>query len=84
MFEHHNYPKSLPEEQFESWLEKGKSNLLGYKYLLIVWNMYEEDFQPVYLDQRDKIADYQTGIGAQEVLIAAYDIYSESRITLEL
>lgn len=83
MFENHNYPKSLDEESFESWLEKGRKSNLGYNYLLVVWNMQEEDFKPVYLDQRDKIEDYNTNIDSQEVLIAAYDIYSESRIYLE-
>lgn len=83
MFEHHSYPKGLDEERFESWLEKGRKSNLGYNYLLIVWNMYEEDFQPVYLDDRDKINDYKTNITSQETLIAAYDIYSESRIYLE-
>ena len=83
MFENHNYQKSLDEEIFESWLEKVRNRNLGYNYLLVVWNMQEEDFKPVYLDHRDQIDDYKTIIDSQEVLIAAYDIYSESRIYIE-
>jgi len=83
MFENHNYQKSLDEERFESWLEKGRRSNIGYNYLLVVWNIQEEDFKPVYLDQRDEIDYYLTSIDSQEVLIAAYDIYSESRIYLE-
>ena len=82
MFENLNYTKSLDEECFESWLEKGRSSNHGYHYLLVVWNMYDEDFQPLYLTNRDKISEFMAINSTQEILIAAYDLYSESRITL--
>ncbi|MEQ9440031.1 MAG: hypothetical protein RIG62_13330 [Cyclobacteriaceae bacterium] len=82
MFDSSKYPKSLDEETFDDWLESGRSSLLGYSHLLIIWNEFEVAYQPVYVEHRDKIQEYehyQTATG-RETLIAAYDLYSESRV----
>ena len=76
------YNKSLDEETFESWLEKGRSSRVGYQYLLVIWNNLEQDYQPIFLSDRDEIYMYAESGGISESLVAAYDIYSESRITL--
>ena len=82
MFDGPDFPKSLDEEVFNLWLEKGRQSKIGYKCLLIVWDNYEAVYRPVYAEHRDEINHYEmykTSIG-QEGLVAAYDLYSESRI----
>lgn len=83
MFESFNFSKSLDEGIFESWLEKGRSSLLGYHYLLIVWNMMEGEYKPIYISNREEIQDYKNALEVSEILIAAYDLYSESKISIE-
>lgn len=82
MFEGSDFPKPLDEALFEAWLEKGRASMLSYSYLLVVWDELEATYQPVFAESRDKLEEYEMfGIStAQESLIAAYDLYSESRI----
>jgi hypothetical protein len=80
MFDGPGFPKSLDEEVFNSWLENGRLRKIGYKYLLIVWDEYESAYGPVYVEHREDISQYQNTAISRERLIAAYDLYSESRI----
>ncbi len=83
MFESSNYPKPLSEEQFEEWLESGREQKIGYNFLLILWDEFESEYRPVYSEERAEIGNYEplgTG-GGREFLVAAYDLYSESRLT---
>ncbi len=84
MFDGSDYPKSITEELFESWLEEGRSSKISYHFLLIVWNVYDEKYNPVYVETREEIAHYELYPDAKgsEALIAVYDLYSESRISL--
>ena len=82
MFEGSDFPKSLDEEAFNLWLENGRLSKIRYNYLLIVWDEYESKYRPVYAEHRDEIGEYEiykTSTG-RESLVAAYDLYSESRI----
>ena len=79
MFDGPDFPKPLKEEVFNLWLENGRLSLLGYHYLLVVWDEYESAYQPVYVGRRDEIEQYKTPL-SRERLVAAYDLYSESRI----
>jgi hypothetical protein len=82
MFNGPDFPQSLDEEIFSVWLENGRLSKLGYNYLLIVWDAYESEYRPVYAERRDEIGEYEsyrTSTG-RESLVAAYDLYSESRI----
>ncbi|MEB2784149.1 hypothetical protein [Algoriphagus persicinus] len=82
MFEGPDYPKSINEELFESWLAEGRASKISYHFLLIVWNVYEGNYTPVYAENREQITDYELYPDAKgsEALIAVYDLYSESRI----
>jgi hypothetical protein len=80
MFEGPDFPKSLSEEVFDLWLEKGRLSKIGYHYLLVVWDEYESGYQPVYAEHREEIKTYQKASNSRERLIAVYDLYSESRI----
>ncbi len=82
MFESNLHQKSLEESTFEIWLEEGRSSKLGYKFLLIIWDDLEADFQPVYSSNREEITKYGSHGSSheRETLVAAYDLYSESRI----
>jgi len=82
MFDGPDFPKALDEELFETWLEKGRDQQIGNKYLLVIWDSLDEDYKPVFVDKRSDIAHYEDYGSAvsQESLIAAYDLYSESRI----
>jgi len=79
MFEGRDYPKALEEEVFNQWLEKGRLSRIGYNYLVIVWDDYEGAYQPAYVARRDEIAQYKMS-SSRERFVAAYDLYSESRI----
>lgn len=76
------YGKSLEEETFEYWLEKGRSSHMGHHYLLILWDTLEESYLPAYVSARDQIESY-AGQEGREILVAAYDLYSESRISTD-
>ena len=84
MFDGPDFPKSLEEQQFEDWLEEGRSSKIGYEYLLVIWDAFEEKYQPIYLEERWKISTFELygESVSQESLVAAYDLYSESRISL--
>jgi hypothetical protein len=79
MFEGADFPKALEEEVFNRWLETGRLSKIGYSYLVIVWDDFDAAYQPVYVAQRDEIKTYKTA-RSRERFIAAYDLYSESRI----
>ncbi|HYG02729.1 MAG TPA: hypothetical protein VD927_09800 [Chryseosolibacter sp.] len=79
MFDGAGFPKSLDEEVFNLWLENGRQSKIGYHYLLVVWDEYESAYHPVFVSHRDEIESYQKS-ASRERLIAAYDLYSESRI----
>lgn len=79
MFDGPDFPKSLDEELFDTWLENGRQSKLNYNYLLIIWNELESDYQPVYVEKRDELENFPASTG-RESLVAAYDLYSESRI----
>ena len=80
MFDGPDFPKSLDEEVFNRWLENGRLSRIGYHYLVIVWDDFESAYQPVYVARRDEIKTYKAS-GSRERFIAAYDLYSESRIS---
>jgi hypothetical protein len=79
MFDGPGFSKPLDEELFNRWLENGRESKIGYHYLLIVWDDYESNYRPVYIEKRDQLNEYRTS-DSRERLIAAYDLYSESRI----
>ena len=79
MFEGRDFPKPLDEEFFNRWLENGRLSKIGYSHLVIVWDDYESAYQPIYVAHRDEIETYKTP-SSRERFIAAYDLYSESRI----
>jgi hypothetical protein len=82
MFDGSDFRKSLDEEVFKLWLENGRLSKIGYHYLLIIWDEYESQYRPVYAEHRDEIGEYETykTSTGRESLVAAYDLYSESRI----
>ena len=82
MFDNLQYPKSLEEELFHTWLEKGRESKLSYRYLLIIWDELEAQYNPVYAHDGDEIDSYEKFGAAtgREALVAVYDLYSESRI----
>ena len=82
MFDGSGFPKSLDEEVFNLWMENGRASKIRYSYLLIIWDEYESNYRPVYAEHRAEIGEYEiykTSTG-RESLVAAYDLYSESRI----
>ena len=80
MFDGPDYPKALDENDFTQWLENGRVARIGYTYLVIIWDEYESVYQPVYVSDREEIESLKES-GNRERFIAAYDLYSESRIS---
>ncbi|AGA79770.1 hypothetical protein [Echinicola vietnamensis] len=84
MFDSSDYPQALDEALFESWLEEGRAMKIPYQYMVIIWNVMEEVYQPAYVQDRDALSEferYPTNTG-QEGLVAVFNLYSESRVTL--
>ncbi len=82
MFESFGNGKSLDEDLFDEWLEKGRENKIGYQFMLVTWTVQDEDFKPIYFLNREDLMSFRAD-GIQEKAIAAYDLFSESRIMLE-
>ena len=82
MFESAGYGTPLEEQRFERWLEKGRSHRIGYQYLIVLWNQAENDFHPVFMENRPEVSDYVNHLDVNEELVAIYDLYSESRILI--
>jgi hypothetical protein len=82
MFNSSEYPKPLEESLFNTWLEQGRASRIPYAYLLIIWDELEGEYLPVYVEKRADLITYEKyGTSpAQQLLIAAYDLYSESRV----
>jgi hypothetical protein len=80
MFEGPDYPKPLDEELFNRWLENGRLSRIGHRYLVVVWDDFDSAYQPVYVANRDDIEICKTS-RSRERFIAAYDLYSESKIS---
>lgn len=82
MFNSSEYPKPLDEARFTTWLEQGRANKIGYAYLLIIWDELEQEYYPRYVEDRAAIQEFEKYgySSAQELLVAAYDLYSESRV----
>lgn len=82
MFEGLKYPKSLDEALFDSWMEMGRSSPISYGYLLIFWDELDEKYLPGYAIDRSEIEEHEKyGFSpARQLLVAAYDLYSHSKI----
>lgn len=82
MFEGADFPQSLDEDVFDAWLENGRQSKLSYAYLLVVWDELEAKYLPVYAESREQITEYEKygRSSGRESLVAAYDLYSESRV----
>jgi hypothetical protein len=82
MFNSSEYPKPLDESLFNTWLEQGRASRIPYAYLLIIWDELEGEYLPVYVEKRTDLLSYEKyGTSpAQQLLVAAYDLYSESRV----
>ena len=80
MFEGPDFPKALDEEVFNRWLENGRSSKIGYSHLVVVWDDFESAYLPIYVSHRDEIGTYKNSKSGER-FIAAYDLYSESKIS---
>lgn len=82
MFEGPDYPKPLNEDQFDQWLEEGRELKINYDYMLIIWDSFEEQYAPIYVENRSKFKEYEhygESVNS-ETIVAIYDLYSEARI----
>lgn len=83
MFEAHRFSKPLDDDQFEAWLQKGRDSKIGYQYLLIVWHILDEEYRPIYFENRTALnVQITAASNITEEIVAAYDLYSESKISL--
>lgn len=82
MFDSPDFPRSLDEALFDSWLEIGRASKIPYSYLLIVWDEIEGKYLPFFVQNRSEIEGYEKygDSPARQLLVAAYDLYSESRV----
>jgi hypothetical protein len=82
MFDSPDYPKSVDEATFDAWLEEGRSSKIAYAYMLVVWDEIEQKYFPAYVEGRNGIEQYERygDSPAQQLLVAAYDLYSESKV----
>lgn len=82
MFDSSDYPQALDEALFDSWLETGRASKIPYAYLLIVWDEIDGKYLPVFAENRSEIDGYEKygESPVRQLLVAAYDLYSESRV----
>lgn len=82
MFDSPDFPQSLDENEFESWLESGRESKISYAYLLVIWDELEGRYSPVFVEKRAEINRYERYGDSpdRQLLVAAYDLYSESRV----
>jgi hypothetical protein len=82
MFSGATFPKPLEESLFEEWFQIGRASKIGYLYMLIIWDNYDDEYQAIYAEERDSIYKYERyeSSTGRESLVAAYDLYSESRV----
>lgn len=82
MFDSPGFPRSLDEAVFDSWLEMGRASKIPYGFLLIIWDEIEEEYLPFFAENRSEIEGYEKygDSPARQLLVAAYDLYSESRV----
>ncbi|UXX78456.1 hypothetical protein N7E81_13930 [Reichenbachiella carrageenanivorans] len=85
MFDGSDYPASLEEDVFDTWLENGRLNKISYHYLLIVWDSLDSKYIPVYAEGRHSFQEFEPygASASHESLVAIYDLYSEARIPLD-
>jgi hypothetical protein len=85
MFNGPDYPKALDEEQFDLWLEEGRAQKIKYEYMLILWDAFEEEYVPQYVEGRSDFGDFEYyGESVNnETIVAIYDLYSEARIAIK-
>lgn len=79
MFGSRGFGKELDETIFEEWLEKGRNQLVGYKIMAVSWETTDEEFQHNYFFDKEQLNDF-VNENSTSVFIAAYDLYSESRL----
>ena len=86
MFEGPDYPGSISEEEFETWLAEGRESKISYNFLLIVWNVYDEKLNPVYVENREEIdktiANLKVLIGQSSVFERKTDYNGKLLFTL--
>lgn len=82
MFDGPDYPQTLDEAVFDSWLETGRESKIPYAYLLIVWDEIDQTYFPVFAENRSEIEAHEKygDSPVRQLLVAAYDLYSESRV----
>lgn len=82
MFESPDFPQSLDESIFESWLEAGRDSKIPYEYLMVVWDSLDSKYLPQYAENREEVENYPRYGSSPEhqTLVAAYDLHSEGRV----
>ncbi|MDN3670786.1 hypothetical protein QWY93_15805 [Echinicola jeungdonensis] len=85
MFESPDYPKPLDEALFENWLEQGHDKKICYNYLLIIWDVLDQEYKPAYIEELQELESYERYPNnyGQEGLVAVFDLYSASRLVLD-
>lgn len=82
MFDGPDYPQPLDEFLLDEWFEKGRESKIPYAYLLIVWDELDAKYRPIFTEKRSEIQEYARYGQSPEnqLLVAAYDLYSEGRL----
>ncbi|MDI1324881.1 MAG: hypothetical protein PSV36_19210 [Algoriphagus sp.] len=77
-----DFPQALDEALFDSWLETGRASKISFAYLLIVWDEIDGKYLPVFAENRSEVKGFEKygNSPVRQLLVAAYDLHSESRI----
>lgn len=86
MFDSSEFPASLDEALFESWLEKGRQSPITYEFMLVIWDETLDQYSPVYAEDRKDIAEKNPGFWGETyghtATVAIYDLFSEAKLSL--
>lgn len=87
MFDSSEFPKSLEEDVFEAWLEKGRESPIAYEYMLIIWDETTNSYNPQYAEDRGDVKEKNPGFWGESPIhtstIAIYDLFSESKLSFD-
>lgn len=82
MYDNAAFPAPLEEEIFAQWLEQGRNDNIGYRFMLVVWDTYDLAYRPIYVEDFDALRAFARygDTPEREAMVAAYDLYSESKV----
>lgn len=55
---------------------------MNYRFMVVVWDSYDKAYKPIYVEDHEALYQFERfgDTANREAMVAAYDIYSESKV----